>query len=81
MAENLPKQFNLTLSKTTKNSSLNAFNKIKGIYFMQPISPKVFGALDHISLWNRSAVLGGHSYADSPQFYQATLYYVISNKP
>lgn len=48
MAENLPKQFNLTLSKTTKNSSLSAFNKIKGIYFMQPISPKVFGALGHI---------------------------------
>ncbi|WP_119789571.1 T6SS effector amidase Tae4 family protein [Flavobacterium anhuiense] len=81
MAENLPKQFNLTLSKTTKNSSLSAFNKIKGIYFMQPISPKVFGALGHISLWNGSAVLGGHSYADSPQFYQATLYYVKSNKP
>lgn len=40
MAENLPKRFNLTFSKTTKNPSLNAFNNIKGIYFIQPISPK-----------------------------------------
>jgi hypothetical protein len=73
MASNLPKQFRLN-STTTRNSSLSSFNGSKGIYFMQPKSPAAFGATGHISIWNGNSVLGGHSYADHSQFYQATLF-------
>ncbi|WP_163408693.1 T6SS effector amidase Tae4 family protein [Flavobacterium ajazii] len=73
MAKNLPKQFNLSPTPT-KNSTLTTFNGKKGIYFMQPKFPKIFGATGHISIWNGRAVLGGHSYANHSQFYQATLF-------
>jgi hypothetical protein len=73
MATNLGKQFNLT-PIITRDSSLISFSGLKGIYFMQPKLPSSFGATGHISIWNGKNVLGGHSYSNHVQFYQATLF-------
>jgi hypothetical protein len=66
--------YNLT-SITTTNSSLSAFAGIKGIYFMQPISPAKFQASGHITIWDGNSCLGGHCYNTHPQFYSATLFH------
>ncbi len=73
LANYISKNYNVTSSVTT-NSSLSSFAGQKGIYFMQPISPKAFGALGHITIWNGNTYLGGHGYNNSPHFYSATLY-------
>lgn len=74
MTEYLPKQFNVSAIASSTSVTLSNFTNLRGIYFMQPKSPKAFGATGHITIWNGSTCLGGHCYNDHKQFYKATLF-------
>ena len=73
LANYISKNYNVTAS-FTYNSNLKNFIGNKGIYFMEPVSPAKFGAVGHITIWNKNTFLGGHGYNNTIHFYKATLY-------